>query len=244
MARYWHLPRPSAPGRDEQVNFTSWPCPLADGGTLPEMALGHDQGRLLRLLIVPALFDEANKLRRLTVEVMRRLDRAGIDCFLPDLPGCNESLQPLERQTPEHWRVAMAAAAAHFGATHVLGIRGGGLVAPLTLPGWRYAPINGASILRQLMRARIIAAREVAREESQQGLTELALREGIELAGHRLGAAFVGQFQSLVPVVSPLMQDVPQEMLGTPGLWLRAEPDDDRAQADSLAAIIAIGIKV
>ena len=32
-------------------------------------------------------------------------------------------------------------------------------------------------------------------------------------------------------------------MLGGGGLWLRAEPGEDRAQADALAAIIAIGIK-
>ena len=48
----------------------------------------------------PALFDEANKLRRRhTVEVIRRLDAAGIDCLLPDLPGCGESLSPLAEQT-------------------------------------------------------------------------------------------------------------------------------------------------
>ena len=28
-------------------------------------------------------------------------------------------------------------------------------------------------------------------------------------------------------------------MLGGPGLWLRAEPDEDASQADALAAIIA-----
>lgn len=45
-----------------------------------------------------ALFGEANCLRRLTTEVMRRLDGAGIDCILLDLPDYNESLQPLEAQ--------------------------------------------------------------------------------------------------------------------------------------------------
>ena len=50
-------------------------------------------------------------MRRLTVEVMRRLDGAGIDCFLPDLPGCNESLEPLEGQEPEDWSDAVISAA-------------------------------------------------------------------------------------------------------------------------------------
>ena len=87
------------------------------------MALAFDQFRRWRLLIVPALFEESNRMRRFTVEVMRRLDNAGVDSFLPDLPGCNESLQLLQDQTPHSWRTAVAAAAVHFRASHVLGDR-------------------------------------------------------------------------------------------------------------------------
>ena len=53
------------------------------------------------------MFDEANKLRHFTIELMRRLDTAGIDTFLPDLPGCNESLAPLEAQTGWQRSVSM-----------------------------------------------------------------------------------------------------------------------------------------
>ncbi|MGN6498040.1 MAG: hypothetical protein ACTHK5_12010, partial [Tsuneonella sp.] len=81
------------------------------------MALAFDRAREHRLMVLPALFDEANKLRRQTIEVMRRLDLSGIDSMLPDLPGCNESLQSLAIQTPTTWREAMAGAATHFGAT-------------------------------------------------------------------------------------------------------------------------------
>ncbi len=225
------------------VTPASWPCPLPGGGSADEYALAFDRGRAWRLLVVPALFDEANRLRRLTVEVMRRLDAAGIDCVLPDLPGCNESPQPLAIQTPEDWRDAMGAAARHFGATHVLAVRGGALVAPTHLPCWRYAPVKGSGVLRQMLRARIIAAREAGLAETQEGLLAEALANGIELAGYRLGAEFVSQFQSLVPPVSPHARDVDQDMVGGSGLWLRAEPDEDRAQADALAAILAIGIK-
>ena len=108
--------------------IAAWPAP--DG---EEYALAFDRGREHRLLILPALFDEANKLRHFTVEVMRGLDRAGLDCFLPDLPGCNESLAPLDGQTLVGWREAAGAAAEHHRATHVLTIRGGGLCAP---EGW------------------------------------------------------------------------------------------------------------
>ncbi len=208
-----------------------------------EFALTFDSGRQWRLLIIPALFEEASRMRRLTVEVMRRLDGAGIDSFLPDLPGCNESLQPLESQTPEGWRAAMAAAARHFRATHVLAMRGGALVMPEGLPGWRYAPVKGANMLRQMLRARIMSSREAGLTETQEGLLEAGLNEGLELSGYRLGEEFLRQFQSLVPAISPQIAEIDQDMVGGGGLWLRAEPDEDRHQADALAAIIAVGIK-
>lgn len=221
----------------------TWPCPLPGGAISDEYALAFDRGRPRRLLIVPALFDEANRMRRLTVEVMRRLDGAEIDCFLPDLPGCNESRQPLNVQTPEDWRDAIASAARHFGATHALGIRGGAMLTPDCLPSWHYAPAKGSSILRQMIRARIVASREAGINETHQGLLEKALADGIELAGHQLGAEFVEQFQVLGPRSGSIVQEVSQDMVGGSGLWLRAEPGENRDQADALAAILAIGLK-
>jgi hypothetical protein len=206
-----------------------------------EYALTFDQARSHRLLIVPALFDEANRMRRLTVEVMRRLDRAGIDCFLPDLPGCNESLQDLAAQTPERWRAAMAKAAAHFGATRVLGMRGGALLTPGDRPGWHYAPANGASLLRQLIRARILASREAGKDESQDALLAAGSMAGLELSGFRLGAEFIRQFQSLLPESG--LAEIAQDAVGGSGLWLRAEPGEDREQADALAAVLTSGIE-
>ncbi|MEO6717487.1 MAG: hypothetical protein ABIM50_09620 [Novosphingobium sp.] len=220
-----------------------WPCPQPGGGVADEMALTFDQLRRWRLLIVPALFDEANRMRRFTVEIMRRLDYAGVDSFLHDLPGSNESLQSLEAQTPESWREAVIAAAKHFRASHVLGIRGGALLLPAQLPGWRYAPVNGASILRQLLRARILTSREAGVTETQEGLLSDGIERGLELAGYRLRAQFIRDFQSLTPTVTPSISEIGQDMLGGSGLWLRAEPGDDRDQADALAAILAIGIK-
>jgi len=220
-----------------------WPCPQPDGGESEEYALSFDQARPARLLIIPALFDEANKLRRLTVEVMRRLDAAGIDSVLPDLPGTNESLQPLAAQTLEGWRAGVAAAAAHFGTTHVMAMRGGALVMPAGVRGWRYAPAKGAAILRQMIRARILVSREAGIEETQEGLLATATSEGLVLSGYALGPAMVAQLQSAQPSPSPTVSDIDQDMLGGGGLWLRAEPDDSREQADALAAILAIGIR-
>jgi hypothetical protein len=177
--------------------IASWPSPAGD-----EYAVAFDHGRAARVLVLPALFDEANKLRHFTVETMRRLDEAGIDCFLPDLPGCNESGVALEGQTLRKWRDAAAVAAAHFGATHVLALRGGALTAPAGLPCLHYAPVNGASLLRGLLRARVLASREAGIEETRDGLFARALSGGIELAGYRLGAPMVAELESAAPGVA------------------------------------------
>ncbi|MDE2404174.1 MAG: hypothetical protein KGM17_05595 [Sphingomonadales bacterium] len=219
----------------------TWPCPDAAGGLVRELALVTGSGRPRRVLVVPALFEEANKLRRFTVETMRRLDAAGIDAVLPDLPGTNESLQPLATQTPEGWRAAMTAAAAHFGATHVLAIRGGALVAPAALPGWLLAPVKGAGVLRQMLRARILARREAGVEETQDALLAEGRAHGLELAGYRLGAGFIAAIGALEAETTDRMTVTP-ELLQGPGLWLRAEPGESPAQADALAAIVAVGM--
>lgn len=218
----------------------AWPCPLPHGGASDEFALAFDRGRALRLLVVPALFDEANRLRRLCVEVMRRLDRAGIDAFLPDFPGTNESLRDLRDQDAESWRAAMTAAAAQFGATHVLGLRGGCLFTPAGFPKWHYAPAKGANILRSMLRARMLASREAGREESREALTEKGQSDGLVLAGYPLGAALFRDLEALVP--DPAIATIAQEQVGGSGLWLRAEPDEDAAQADALTALLIQGM--
>jgi hypothetical protein len=212
-----------------------WPSPGGD-----EYALAFDRSRGPRLLILPPLFDEANKTRHLLAEVMRRLDGAGIDCFLPDLPGCNESLAPLETQTLTGWRDAAAAAGAHFRATHLLTVRAGALLAP-DLPGWRYAGMAGASVLRALIRARVIAAREAGLDESSETLLAQGREQGLELAGYRLGAALVRELEIAEP--SGNLTDITQSDIGGSGLWLRAEPGFDAKQADALAATVAMGLR-
>ncbi len=218
----------------------TWSCPLPGGGLAQEYALTFDHGRARRLLVIPALFDEANRLRRFTVEVMRRLDQAGIDTLLPDLPGTNESLQPLHLLEPQDWADAMAAAARLFEATHVLAIRGGCLLTPPGVPALHYAPAKAPAILRQMLRARTLAAREAGREETREGLMTLALAEGIELAGYRLGAEFVRQFEALT--VANKAIEITQDTIGGSGLWLRAEPGDSAAQADALAAAVLVAL--
>ena len=224
------------------MKAAEYPCPLPGGAAAREFALVFDSGRDNRVLVAPALFDEAHKLRRLTVEVMRRLDGSGIDSFLPDLPGCNESEQNLALIEPEDWRMALEAAARHFGATHVLAIRGSGLVLPGKLGGWHYAPVKGASLLRTMLRARILAAREAGREESVDALMEQGLQMGLDLAGYSLSGEMLRQLGALVTGKQAGITAIEHELVGGGSLWLRAEPGEDPAQADALAAVVAVAL--
>lgn len=218
----------------------TWNIPASDNApAAEELLVAFDRGRAVRVLVLPAWFDEANKLRRFTVEVMRRLDAARIDSVLPDLPGCNESLAPLTDQTLEGWRAAADAAAEVLGATHVLTIRAGALLAPATLPGWHYGAQSGPKLLRAMLRARTIAAREAGMAETSEGLMARGQTEGLTLGGWPIGAAMIRALEAAEPVLAPGQQAIAQTDLGGPGLWLRAEPDEDAGQADRLAAIIA-----
>ena len=223
------------------MKLVTWPRPDANGTETAEYAVQFDQGRAHRLLVIPALFDEGNRMRRLTLDVMRRLDASGIDCMLPDLPGTNESLADHAAQSLESWTAAMLAAVNHFRASRVLSIRGGGLVLPKVIGGWHYAPVKGATLLRQMIRARIVAAREAGREETQDGLLAEGMAKGLELNGYALGPALVQQLQDAVPVQRDGLAVIDQDAIEGSPLWLRAEPDEDREQADALAAMIAIG---
>lgn len=217
-----------------------WPCP-APGGTRDEMALVFERPGPHRLLVLPAWFDEANKMRRQTVEVMRRLALSGIASVLPDLPGCNESTAPFAGQTLEAWRSAAETAATHFRATHVLTVRAGVLLAPPGLPGWAYAPTGGRQVLRAMLRARTIAAKEGGRIERTEDLQDAGRNDGIELAGWRFGAEMFRALENTD--ASSELVEVEQATVGGAGLWLRAEPGETPQQADALAAIVAIGMQ-
>lgn len=224
------------------MKFVTYPCPLPGGASASEQALVFDSGRTERLLVIPALFDEANRMRRFTVEVMRRLDGAGIDCFLPDLPGCNESLHDLALIEPEDWATAMHAAARHFEATRVLAVRGGGLILPPGLGGWHYGPVKGANLLKTMLRARILAAREAGVEETMEALVARGLDLGLDLAGYTLSGEMIRQLQGLAPTPRPGLAVIDADALDGSPLWLRAEPDEDARQADALAAIITMSL--
>ena len=216
----------------------AWPC-AAPGGNGEEFAFFAGPGdAAARVLIVPALFEEANRTRRMFVETMRALADAGIASVLPDLPGCNESLAPLDLQSVDTWRAAMAAAAGHFGATNVLTVRGGALLAPGDLPGWNFEPTSGAQALRPMLRARTVAAHEEGRAETMDGLLAEGRDRGIELAGYRLGAAMVRNLEAAQRADAPAQTILALVDLGGAALWLRSEPGEDAGLSTALAARI------
>lgn len=217
----------------------TWPSPNSDGKISEELLVSFDSGREKRLLIAPALFDELNKLRRFTIEFMRHLDARGIDSFLPDLPGMNESLQPLAQQTVETWRSSLDVATKHVSATHIVTFRGGALLSLEDLPGFQYAPTSGSKILRGMIRARTIAAKENGKLETSDALMDTARKDGITLAGYSLGAELFRELEVSEPRLGSSQTAIEQKALGGPGLWLRAEPDENNEQAEALAQIVA-----
>lgn len=196
------------------------------------------------IVIVPPLFDEANRMRRTLVLALRALAADGFSALLPDLPGQNESLVPLVDVDLDRWRDALARIVAGIdGPVIVASIRGGALIdhRAHATAWWRLAPVGGASLLRTLMRARVSADREAGVTSSLEALQERARAAPLLLAGNLLSPAMVaGLGTSEAKPVEPLRSVGlgADGISGTP-LWLRAEPGEDAAMASAIAADIA-----
>ena len=91
---------------------------------------------------------------------------------------------------------------------------------------------------RNMLRARVLAARETGHPETAEALLDNARSNGIVLAGWQLGAELVGELETADYDPSPRHRVVEQAELGGRPLWLRAENDFDAAQAETLAAIV------
>jgi hypothetical protein len=200
--------------------------------------LHHDR----RILILPPLFDEMNRVRRMLVQAMRDLDAQGCGSIMPDLPGCNESLAALDVQDLSLWRSAVVAASSQFGATHVAAIRGGALIddALPDLPHWRLAPAKGQSLLKTMIRTRIAGAKEEGVALTEAGLLADAQSRPVSFAGNRLSPAMVAQLGEAVPAElgNAVERRLGEDIQGST-LWLRAEPQDDLAMSQSIAHDLA-----
>ncbi len=201
------------------------------------------EGSGTRVLFVPPLFEESNRMRRTIVLAMRALADAGIAALLPDLPGQNESQIATVHADLLQWRAALAqAVGAEPGPVMIASIRGGSLIddgAAAAAAWWRLAPVAGASLLRAMLRTRVAGDRELGLSSSSDGLLADAAHAPLLLAGNALSPAMVAQLQAAEPAAlsrlrTVVLGDGADAIAGAP-LWLRAEPGEDPAMAQAVA---------
>jgi hypothetical protein len=184
------------------------------------------------ILIVPPLFDEMNRTRRMLVVAMRALAERSVRTLLPDLPGCNESLADLAGQSLDDWRCAVADCAGQLAATHIASLRGGALIDDgATLPHWRLAPVKGSSLLKTMLRARIVADKEAGVVTTAE---QLLATVPVELSGNIFGADMLASLEAAEPSADEAHDVALADINGTP-LWLRAEPGEDTAMSAAIA---------
>lgn len=198
-----------------------------------EMLMRHGPASPLTLLVLPALFEEANRMRRFTVSLMRELAARGIGTVLPDLPGMGESLTRLADVSLIDWQDAVAACADTIrvdqGTCMTVAIRGGAILDGPADHGWRLAPERGERILRDLVRATALSSGTSAVEIDRR-----ARAETISLAGQVLSPTLYNEL-----LLAPLSEANRRTALleGDAGahnvliagsrLWRSAEPGDD-----------------
>jgi hypothetical protein len=215
------------------------------GGREARLCLGPVTGPVV--LIAPALFEEANRLRAFTVAMMRALADCGIASILPDLPGTNESLVATEDARLEDWRAAFAAALPPR-PTYVVAMRGGALVAGKGAAVARYhvSPPTGADVVRDLVRVRLAGVREGGAPFDPDDID----RPGppIDLSGNAIARDLLVALKAAAPTAAdrtvrldtdPRAAD--RKVAGRP-LWRLAEPDTDPVLAATLADDIAAWI--
>ncbi len=220
-------------------------CLIAGGG----IAKGS-QGP--SLLIVPPLFEEANKLRRLLVQFMSALThKHDIASALPDLPGTLESEQPLSDISLSDWHAALEQVTKQHGPfTHVMSLRSGCDIACQIndLPQWHLAPLNAWRHLRTLARTQLASEREAGgSSRSLDDMLNDIVQNGGDLAGYTISAPLAAELKDLPETSAQNIYQVrlsgddraaDHYITGTP-LWLRTEPSEDHDMALAMATDVA-----
>lgn len=196
----------------------------------PEFLIARGPAKGPQLLVVQALFEEANFTRSLAADLQRAAAAAGVSAWLCDLPGHGDSLAPLEQVRLADWRIATAAAAARVEAAsgrrpHLATIRGGALLAEAARARscWRLAPVDGPGLLRPLTRASVLGGAE-------------------GLAGWPAGEGLVDDLRAAaLPDLACPIRDAAWEEGAPP--WRRAEPARDAAASARLAADLVAWIE-
>lgn len=182
------------------------------------------------ILFLPPLFEEMNRTRALIMAAMRALALRGFGCWLPDLPGTGESERPLEDCGWEDWREGARAAAEHVRTQSgqplvTASIRGGCLLDDGLGAGrhWRFAPVEGASLARDLARSGLVGGGNAAGYAPPADL----------LAA--LGIASPAQVSPLRTVRLASDRAEADAKLTGPALWRRSEPGTSYELSDVMA---------
>ena len=224
------------------IDQYDWP-----GGREAMLRLGPGSGPVV--IAAMPLFEEANRTRAFVVTLLRALAERGIASVLPDLPGTGESLTETENATLSDWTSALSALVSTIaderGTVHGIAIRGGALIDAPFSTRWHFAPVPGESLVRDLLRSRVVPGKDNADDA-----IELS-GPPVELAGNSLSRTLLAQLKATVPGSgAPLRtvrlatdtQPADRHISGSP-LWRRSEPDNDpglaRLLADDIAAWIA-----
>ena len=202
------------------------------------------------VLLVPPLFEELNRCRALLAGVMRGLADRGLRAVLPDLPGTGESPRELQDVVWEDWSGAIAAVAADLATDGkpplLASVRGGALIdgEAGAIARWRFAPATGASLTRDLLRARQAILPEKARAEEIDAEASASITE---FAGYSIPPALYSSLRDATLRDRPPTRivrlesdpaDAELKLAGKP-LWRQSEPGNDPALASRLASDIA-----
>lgn len=220
----------------------------AGGESIPVVRRGP-AGGAATVLFLPPLFEEMNRSRRLLAQTGAALAEAGIASVLPDLPGTGDHPDALPDW--ERWRAAARALGEALGAdgpVDMVAFRGGALLADAVpaRSAYLFAPANGASLWRGLLRTRAAADAE------EGAVTTPALLEAqsdagetLELGGYLVPPPLAVVLRAAqvrvvgIPVRNVMLGAVAaagaDAALPGPPVWLQAEAEDSRALAKALA---------
>jgi hypothetical protein len=183
------------------------------GGT--EMLLRHGAGLPITLLVLPALFEEGNRMRRFTVSVMRTLAARGIGTILPDLPGTGESITDLAAVALQDWHDAVSELVGACSGS--IAIRGGALLDAGVPHRWRLAPETGERLLRDMTRATAFSEGVPV-----STIDILARAAPTRLAGNLINPELYKSLHEAAPIGGAYVTSVEGQKL-----WRAAEPGDD-----------------
>lgn len=207
---------------------------------LPTIWRGPEAGPLL--LLLPPLFEEMNRSRRLLADLGRALAGRGIGSVLADLPGTGDAPGA---PNVGAWQAVATALVAELSASRPLWIfamRGGALLSDGagTNGLYRLAPMSsGAVPLREMMRAQAIADQERSGARTGPSAYEARLARGetVTLAGYDVAPALAADLGALaLPEAAVPLRTGSVE---GPPVWRQAEPAPAPAFAAALADDIA-----